>query len=153
MKMKDIPAREKAFDSFESGLKKMGEDASRRPLKLATRDDKTKWVADRILSFLMPTLRQAQTIADRGSVQRDLSMVALALAAHKAEKGKYPDKLAELAPGILKQIPKDFFSGGKDFIYKPTATGYVLYSVGENLTDDGGKDKDHGGDDLVVEAK
>ncbi|MFB3892308.1 MAG: hypothetical protein ACE15C_09835 [Phycisphaerae bacterium] len=46
-----------------------------------------------------------------------------------------------------------FFAGGKDFIYKPAATGYILYSVGGNLTDDGGMDRDHGGDDLVVEAK
>jgi len=86
------------------------------------------------------------------ATERDLAIVAVALAAHKAEKGKYPDKLEALSPEYLKAVPNDFCSG-KPFIYKTDDKGgYILYSVGENMKDDGGKTREEGGDDLVVKS-
>ncbi|MCD4825006.1 MAG: hypothetical protein K8S55_10375 [Phycisphaerae bacterium] len=79
----------------------------------------------------------------------ELVGVALALAAHKAEKGAYPQKLAELSPAYLKTIPADRFSG-KPLIYKTQDKGFLLYSVGRNLKDNGGKDE---ASDIVIEAK
>jgi hypothetical protein len=51
-------------------------------------------------------------------------------------------------------VPKDFFSG-KEFIYKIQDKGYILYSIGLNLRDDGGKtEKDaKDADDIVVRAE
>jgi hypothetical protein len=52
-------------------------------------------------------------------------------------KGALPDALGDLVPAHLDAIPTDPFDG-KPFRYKRLAKGYVVYSVGENETDDGG---------------
>lgn len=92
-----------------------------------------------------------QLRSDLNNVYGDLTILSLALCAFKAENGKYPDNLSALAPEFLPKVPQDFCSG-KPFIYKNTAEGYILYSVGENMKDDGGKTKAEGGDDLIVRA-
>ncbi len=73
----------------------------------------------------------------RARVKHDLSIVALALSIHKAEQGQYPEKLDELVPGILPELPLDGFAD-KPLTYRRTDEGYLLYSVGPNMTDDGG---------------
>lgn len=100
---------------------------------------------------LFPSIGRAQVLADIVMVQRDLAVVALGLCAYKADNGKYPDRLDALAPKYLPKVPEDFCSG-KPFIYKTTGQEYVLYSVGENMTDDGGKARADRGDDLVVKT-
>ena len=75
------------------------------------------------------------------------------MAAYRAETGEYPKTLAELSPAYLPEIPQDIFSS-KPLIYRPTDSGYVLYSVGENMTDDGGVDESEWmKGDIVVEAR
>jgi hypothetical protein len=56
-----------------------------------------------------------------------------------------------LAPKYLAAVPNDLFSG-RPLVYRPTGSGYVLYSVGPNGQDDGGRssDDDPPGDDLTV---
>ena len=77
--------------------------------------------------------------------------IALALAAHHRDRGRYPAKLNDLAPKYLPAIPDDLFSG-KPLIYRLTDNGYLLYSVGVNGRDDEGQsaDDDPRGDDLPV---
>ena len=70
-------------------------------------------------------------------MQTELSQCAFALAAWKAEPSEYPNDLALLLPECLKSIPIDRFND-KPLTYQRTETGYRLYSVGENLDDDGG---------------
>jgi len=89
------------------------------------------------------------------SLQRGtLTQVALALAVHKAERGAYPASLAVLAPGILKAVPADRYSG-KPLHYRREGGGYVLYSVGPDLDDDGGREawKANEGSDIVVRVE
>lgn len=62
-----------------------------------------------------------------------VTRVGLAVLRHKQEKGAYPASLAELNLGEM----KDPFSG-QPLIYRPSATGFLLYSLGANLTDEGG---------------
>ena len=56
-----------------------------------------------------------------------------------------------LAPKYLKEIPGDIFSG-KALIYRITEDGYLLYSVGVNGQDEGGRSFEDvpPGDDLAV---
>ena len=77
--------------------------------------------------------------------------MAFALAAYRADHGHYPEKLGELAPKYLAAVPDDLFSG-KALIYRTEGKGYLLYSVGANGRDDGGRwiDDDPPGDDLRV---
>lgn len=49
-------------------------------------------------------------------------------------------------PGILGQLRIDPFSG-EPFIYRTTKDGYVLYSVGPNSVDNGGRNMDWLADD------
>ena len=68
--------------------------------------------------------------------QARLVRVALALRAYQAEKGELPRDLAFLVPAYIRRVPLDPFSG-KPPVYKPAATTYRLYSVGQNRLDDG----------------
>ncbi len=89
--------------------------------------------------------------ADRQRQGHANLQVAFALAAYKLDHGRYPEALAALAPKYLPTVPGDLFSG-KELVYRPAAGGYVLYSVGPNGKDDGGRgrDDDPAGDDVVV---
>ena len=84
----------------------------------------------------------------------DLTKLAFSLAAYRADHGSYPARLDDLVPKYAREIPKDVFTAA-DLHYKPDGDGYVLYSVGPNAKDDGGRsagdDKEGvGWDDIVV---
>lgn len=65
------------------------------------------------------------------------SAIALALSAHRAQHGRYPESLADLDGGHL--LPADPY-GGTPFGYAPQGEGdFVLYAMGPNLTDDAGR--------------
>ncbi len=51
----------------------------------------------------------------------------------------------------LAEVPQDLFTG-RPLVYRRTKQGYVLYSVGANGRDDGGRsaDEDPPGDDISV---
>ena len=65
------------------------------------------------------------------------SQILLALAAYKDRFGTYPENLDELRSALGWKLPEDPFSG-RDFLYKLQGNGFLLYSVGLNLKDDGG---------------
>jgi hypothetical protein len=69
-----------------------------------------------------------------------LAVTALALEQFRNQKGKLPDALEELKPAFLSDIPQDPFTGD-DVLYRQLPKGYVVYSVGRDLVDDGGKEK------------
>jgi hypothetical protein len=69
----------------------------------------------------------------------NLLMVALALRAYKLEHGSYPKTLHELVRNYLKKVPADLFAPSGDLRYKVKGKSYVLYSIGPDGKDDGGK--------------
>jgi len=77
------------------------------------------------------TLARNQTLADQ-------ARIACALERYRLARGKYPDTLEALTPQLLEQVPHDII-GGQPMKYHQTEGHYVLYSVGWNETDDGGK--------------
>jgi hypothetical protein len=92
---------------------------------------------------------------DGDRMQLELTKLAFALAAYHAEHGAYPAKLAELGPKYTDKVPKDVFNNDADLHYTREGPGYLLYSVGINGKDDGGKGYDdrknrESWDDLVV---
>jgi len=110
---------------------------------------------DDLLSLLIPAVGRAMVLRDRATAEGDLSIVAMALAAYRAEKKAYPDKLSQLAPEYLEKVPNDLFID-KPFSYTKTDKGYLLYSVGENMKYDGpktGEDTDDRIDDIVVRVE
>jgi len=65
-----------------------------------------------------------------------LAKVTLALKLYKHRHGAYPEDLSALAPEILETVPVDPFTG-KPLIYRRAGKGFIIYSVGEDLTDNG----------------
>jgi len=65
----------------------------------------------------------------------------IALRRFNADQGKYPAKLDELISKYLKAVPIGPLGIGKPLRYKPASGGksFLVYSVGGNMTDDGGK--------------
>ncbi len=90
-------------------------------------------------AIMLPVFGGAFGKRDVITARVGLAQVALALKAYKNEQGEYPESLAELREVIdWGDLPEDPFSGG-DFIYRREGQGFVIYSVGVNLKDDGGK--------------
>jgi len=83
-----------------------------------------------------------KSLANR--TQNGLLETTLALRAYKLAHGAYPATLADLSPQIMKTQPTDPFTAGQPFRYKRTGTSFILYSVGPDGTDDGGRPIDAG---------
>jgi hypothetical protein len=158
LRLKARADREAALNKIEADLKALKKEAV-EPANLAKLDlgkgppDKRagKAIGDVLIGLLMPATRKVQSAYDRAEqVQRNLR-VAFALAAYRADRGRYPAKLDELAPKYLAAVPGDLFSGNA-LIYRPSEKGYLVYSVGVNGKDEGGRwyDDDPPGDDPRV---
>lgn len=69
----------------------------------------------------------------------DAIRTVLAIQAYKNRYNSYPSNLTDLRNKLNWNIPKDLYSG-KDFMYKRQNKGFILYSVGLDMKDDGGID-------------
>jgi len=69
----------------------------------------------------------------------DLAATACALERFKLRQKTYPDTLAALVPDFMAEQPTDVCRKGEALGYSKTEQGYVLYSVGANQRDDGGR--------------
>ncbi len=83
-------------------------------------------------AFTRSVVKRDQVIAQVG-----LAQAALALKAYKNKEGSYPDSLEELRQVIAWELREDPFSG-EDLVYKREGDGFLIYSIGPNLKDDGG---------------
>ncbi|HEV2693728.1 MAG TPA: hypothetical protein VG347_12625 [Verrucomicrobiae bacterium] len=69
----------------------------------------------------------------------DLARVACALERYQLAHGNYPETLETLAPQFIAQVPHDLING-QPLHYRRTYDGkFILYSVGWDEKDDGGK--------------
>lgn len=86
-----------------------------------------------------------------------LTRIAYALELHRFERGHYPKSLDALTPNYLTTVPVDINSD-KPLIYRTGGpAGFIVYSVGENHTDEGGKQFERNADrslsdDIAVEG-
>ncbi len=124
-------------------------DPTNPPAKI--RAEITEILAAMYLDLLMPAYGKIAYASDRAEQINRNGIVAAGLAAHFADRKKYPGALADLVPKYLARVPVDVF-GGQPVIYKKTDTGYLLYSVGANGIDDGGQllSDEPRGDDIGI---
>lgn len=74
----------------------------------------------------------------RSQVFQDHALIAVALALHQREHGRYPANLDGLTLPSGAPLPLDPFTG-KNYLYRPEGeTDYLLYSPGPNGLDEGG---------------
>ena len=95
--------------------------------------------SDPISQMIAPIFAQARIKEVESHTQNSLLLVALALRAYHEDKKAYPATLAELAPTYLKRLPDDPFALKGGFRYRKQGEKFVLYSVGPDAKDDGGK--------------
>ena len=70
--------------------------------------------------------------------ERSVLASELALRCYLADKSSIPARLEELVPEYLRRVPEDPFVG-RPLIYRPQGTNWLLYSVGPDRVDDGGR--------------
>ena len=87
--------------------------------------------------IMAPALSRVRMQVDVCKAEIASEQAALALIAYKDRFGSYPGSLAEAAKKLGWKLPGDPFSG-KALVYKPRGKGFIVYSVGPNLKDDGG---------------
>ncbi len=95
--------------------------------------------ADPISDMLAPSFWNTRIRETEANTQNALLMVTLALRAYKMEHGVYPATLAALAPNYLQAVPDDPFALSGALRYKRQGARYILYSVGPDGKDDGGR--------------
>ena len=113
------------------------------PLQLERTDESEKLGEIAGKSFLMKILAPAHdrivNICWRVKTHRIAVLTMLALARYEKEKSEYPESLDVLVElGYLKETPNDPYSDSS-LVYKKTDESFILYSFGENLSDDGGR--------------
>jgi len=92
-----------------------------------------------LLSVSTPAMERMVALVWRVQAGRRALSTTLAVMRYARDKGGYPSSLDALVPaGYLNALPLDPYSG-KSFGYQRTAEGFLLYSWGENLVDDGGR--------------
>ena len=69
-----------------------------------------------------------------------LLILELAVLEYRLERGELPDRLEQLTPEFLDELPIDpFDSEGRPLRYVRTDDGFLIYSIGEDGKDDGGR--------------
>jgi hypothetical protein len=100
---------------------------------------------DPINQIYEPMFNRSSWTHERDQTGNLLLQVMLALRAFKLERGHYPAKLDELVPSYMKRVPSDPFGRGEAVHYRKTGKAYMLYSIGPDGKDDGGKPIDNPG--------
>jgi hypothetical protein len=79
------------------------------------------------------------TVRASTQAELELAMTALAVERFRHAQGRLPADLKELTPQFLEAVPTDPFDGAP-LRYRRLARGYVIYSVGSDRHDDGGRE-------------
>jgi hypothetical protein len=94
------------------------------------------WVMSRWQTWR--SIERAKMKHNRVIAHERLLAVELALRCYQSEQGRAPNGLEQLVPNYMKQVPSDPFSD-RPVVYRPQGTNALVYSVGEDGVDDGGK--------------
>jgi hypothetical protein len=88
--------------------------------------------------FLFPALLKVSEAGHRKRALMRCLVVLLAVERYRLKHGTWPDKLEALKPDFLAAVPLDPFDG-KPVRYLHHAGGVIVYTVGMDGRDDGGK--------------
>jgi len=101
-------------------------------------ESKKNAVRYKFIEVLFPGLQTVMFKEATVEAVLDAAGIGIACKIYKNVNGSFPENLDMLSPGFLKQIPPDPFTG-KTFIYRSQDAGFIVYSLGSNLKDDGGR--------------
>jgi hypothetical protein len=122
-------ATEKSFASVRTALDQLENQSSSLSFY-----DRLRYPDAELFEGLLPGAKRTL----RAETDRSLTIAAIALKRHHLRHGEYPETLDALVPEFVAAVPVDYMDG-QPLRYRRNADGsFTLYSVGENLTDDGG---------------
>jgi hypothetical protein len=112
------------------------------PALLAEIDRSPKWYLFASLFVAHSPERLAQT-EYRAATERRLAAVALAMRLYALDQGgRRPQTLSELVPAYLPSLPRDpMAAGGMALRYVPGGERPIVYSVGDDASDNGGSEQ------------
>jgi hypothetical protein len=90
--------------------------------------------------MLMPAFGRIMQIETRHLAHLRSTQTALAVERYRLTEGRLPQSLDNLVPAYMEFVPTDPFDG-QNLKYRALETGFVVYSVGEDLTDEGGAER------------
>jgi len=119
-------------------------EASRQPLyqvlpelqKVQNSVDANRTWLPRFSDGLLPAITRMQYTHARGQADIENAVTAIAIERYRNVYGRIPEHIEDLVPSFLESIPLDPFDG-RPLRYLPNGNGYAVYSIGENLRDDG----------------
>lgn len=92
-------------------------------------------------ALLLPSLPKAMNRLLAAEARLRAAKVAVAVLRHQAVQGAaFPKTLEELIPSRLPQLPLDPYDD-EPIRFKPLTNGFVAYALGENRTDDDGRER------------
>jgi hypothetical protein len=113
--------------------------AARTPWKLyndkaALSANTNPWIEN-----IAPAIAQSTAIEYLSRAEIQALITTLSILRYNSDKNGYPETLSQLImAGYLKELPKDPFSD-KPLVYKQAEQGFILYSLGGDFDDDGGR--------------
>lgn len=96
--------------------------------------------------LLWPALARTLDIDTRCTAEALAAQTALAVERYRLAEGHLPESLDNLVPAYMEFVPADPFDG-RSLKYRALETGFVVYSIGDDLTDEGGAERDGRGRD------
>ena len=92
-----------------------------------------------LLYHIIPAAERISELSYQSKILHEAIITISAIQRWQLDNDEYPENLVELiGDDYLKDLPMDPYSG-KPFIYKKTEDNFILYSIGRNFEDDGGK--------------
>jgi hypothetical protein len=89
-------------------------------------------------AILCPDFGESARVRDEAVARIYGDRILVALMSYKYLFSSYPHSLKDLGKVVDWPLPKDPFSG-RDFVYRRDGEGFILYSIGSDLKDNGGR--------------
>ncbi len=96
------------------------------------------------VAMLQTAYDKAVAAADQVSASGEGVRTVIALHQYRRRTGRWPATLDALVPGLLPRVPVDVMDG-QALRYRVSGNSMVLYSIGTDRKDDGGKPPERGG--------
>jgi hypothetical protein len=91
---------------------------------------------------LIPAIVKVSQAYHRHTAQLRSAIALVATERYRRVNGKWPEKLTDLVPKYLEKVPRDPYDG-EPLRYRRLPDGVVVYSVSQDLTDNGGNLSDN----------
>jgi len=152
------PERKKAFEVLDREMRAMRAEVGESNIFILTisqgrpiRNIVGRQIGKALTVMMMPAVGALCETETRARTRDALGQLGFALTAYRADHSAYPESLDALAPRYIARVPRDLFNE-QPLHYKRQADGFLLYSVGANGVDEGGRtfDSQPPGDDIVL---